>query len=291
METAIPFVEKMHSGRLSDIRSITKTTIPLFCVDNARRLSRPNRLYNPGSEHVRSRRDFENLFNSASNTILPQARKISDQRLISAAASLIYEAFLNTHEHAQTDALGVPYRRSVRGILIGSRYIKRDHLHLSAAGHRPIQDYFRAWRPDHAGAQHGQFVEISIFDSGAGLAQTWLQKKGVIAGGILENEVSIDAEFDAVLGCFRKGGTTKMGETSGNGLFRIMRVVSDNGGFIRVRSGRLSLIHVAGVPDHSSIIDEGLEDSVVGGRPVLSRPWVDGTVITAMLPLNRERNK
>lgn len=291
METALPFVEAMHFGHLSDLRAFAKTTIPLICIDNAKRLARPNRLYSPNSDQVRSRRDFADLLHAAGGVIIPRSRPISDPRLISAAASLMYEAFLNTHEHAQADAAGNAYRRSVRGVLIGSRYIKRDKLVPSASGHRPIEDYFQAWRPDHPAAQHAQFVEMSIFDSGAGMAQTWLQKKGRVSTGILGSQISIEDEFQAVLSCFRKGGTTKGGETSGNGLFRIMRVVSDNGGFIRVRSGRLSLVHVAGVPGHQSDVDEGLEDSIDGGRPNQPRAWADGTLITAMLPLNRERTQ
>ncbi|MBX4967791.1 hypothetical protein [Rhizobium binae] len=290
METALPFVEAMHFGHLKDLRTFARTTIPLICIDNAKRLARPNRLYSPNSDQVRSRRDFADLLAAAGHAILPRSRPISDPRLINAAASLMYEAFLNTHEHAQADAAGNVYRRSVRGVLIGSRYIKRDQLVPSASGHRPIEDYFQAWRPDHPDAQHAQFVEMSIFDSGAGLAQTWLQKKAGVPAGILEGHISVDDEFEAVLACFRKGGTTKGGETSGNGLFRIMRVVSENGGFIRVRSGRLSLVHVAGVPGHQSETDEGLEDSIAGGRPNQARAWADGTLITVMLPLNREHN-
>ena len=291
METALPFVEAMHFGHLQDLREFAKTTLPLICIDNAKRLARPNRLYSPNSDLVRSRRDFADLLHAAGRVIIPRSRAITDPRLVSAAASLMYEAFLNTHEHAQTDGTGNVYRRSARGILIGSRYIKRDQLMHSAAGHRPIEDYFQAWRPDHPDAQHAQFVELSIFDSGAGLAQTWLQKKARVPLGILGGQISVDEEFEAVLACFRKGGTTKGGETSGNGLFRIMRVVSDNGGFIRVRSGRLSLVHVAGVPGHQSGVDEGLEDSIDGGRPGQPRAWADGTLITVMLPLNRDRNQ
>ncbi len=291
LETALPFVEAMHFGHLRDLREFAKTTLPLICIDNAKRLARPNRLYSPDSDIVRSRRDFADLLHAAGRVIIPRSRAITDPRLVSAAASLMYEAFLNTHEHAQTDGTGKVYRRSARGVLIGSRYIKRDQLTPSAAGHRPIEDYFQAWRPDHPDAQHAQFVELSIFDSGAGLAQTWLQKKERVPLGILGGQISVNEEFEAVLACFRKGGTTKGGETSGNGLFRIMRMVSENGGFIRVRSGRLSLVHVAGVPDHQSGVDEGLEDSIDGGRPVQPRAWADGTLITVMLPLNRDRNQ
>lgn len=291
METALPFVEAMHFGHLRELREFAKTTLPLICIDNAKRLARPNRLYIASSDLVRSRRDFADLLHAAGGVIIPRSRAITEPRLVSAAASLMYEAFLNTHEHAQADGTGNVYRRSVRGVLIGSRYIKRDQLMPSAAGHRPIEDYFRAWNPDHPEAQHAQFVELSIFDSGAGLAQTWLQKKKRVPSGILGGQISLDEEFEAVLACFRKGGTTKGGETSGNGLFRIMRVVSDNGGFIRVRSGRLSLVHVAGIPGHQSSVDEGLEDSIDGGRPNQPRAWADGTLITVMLPLNRDRNR
>jgi hypothetical protein len=289
LESAIPFVETMHFGHLSEMRGFNKTTIPLICIDNARRLTRPNRLYNPLSDEVRSRRDFVDLLDAAMKTIIPRSRPVSNRKLVTSAASLIYEAFLNTHEHAQSDAAGNLYRRSVRGVLIGSRYIVRTQLAENARGHVPLVRYFDAWRPDVPAAEHAQFMEISIFDSGPGLAQTWLRKKGMISTGIREDRVSIHDEFEAVLGCFRKGGTTKIGETSGNGLFRIMRVVSEHGGFIRVRSGRLSLLHVAGTDSRIPEENEGLEDSIIGGQPQEARAWAAGTLITAMLPLNRGR--
>jgi hypothetical protein len=287
MESAIPFVETMHFGRLTELREFNKTTIPLICIDNARRLTRPNRLYNPLSDDVRSRRDFVDLLDAVMRTIIPRSRPLSNRKLVTSAASLIYEAFLNTHEHAQADASGNLYRRSVRGVLIGSRYIMRAQLAANARGHVPLVRYFNAWHPDSPAADYAQFMEISIFDSGPGLAQTWLRKKGIIETGIREDQVSVQDEFDAVLGCFRKGGTTKIGETSGNGLFRIMRVVSEHGGFIRVRSGRLTLLHVAGADEHIAEENEGLEDSITGGQPQEARAWADGTLITVMLPLNR----
>ncbi len=290
METALPFVEAMHFGHLRDLRTFAKNTIPLICIDNAKRLARPNRLYSPNSDHVRSRRDFAYLLHAAGGAILPRSRPISDSRLINAAASLMYEAFLNTHEHAQTDAAGNVYRRSVRGVLIGSRYIKRDQLVPSASGHRPIEDYFQAWRPDHPNAQHAQFVEMSIFDSGDGLAQTWLQKKARVPSGILGSQISLGDEFEAVLACFRKGGTTKGGKQAVTGFSEScassVRMV---GSFAFVLGGYPSSMSRAFLAINL-MLTKGWKISIEGGRPSQPRAWADGTLITVMLPLNRERD-
>jgi hypothetical protein len=68
-----------------------------------------------------------------------------------------------------------------------------------------------------------------------------------------------------------------------------MGVVKRSGGFVRIRTGRLSLVKAFNGQDSNRITESDLvmDDMVNGGRPMETRAWADGTVITAMLPLNR----
>ena len=294
LERARDFVVAMHSLPVSKIREISKSTIPFICMDNAAEYGRPTRLYIPGTEEVRDRKDFESLLISCCEE-LPIGRILDRERYIEPAASLIYEAFHNTDDHARTNFKKERIRRSVRGILIGYHHIALSGLARSTGNHKPLQQYFADWRPDRENAKHAQFLEISIFDSGSGLAQRWLGLKDRLKNGILEDGVGIREEYEAVSECLRKRASTIEDETKGNGLFRIMQVVKKCGGFIRVRSGRLSLIKafkanpLAGVSDH----DLAMEDMNAGRKPsfehkrLYDRAWAEGTVITAMLPLNR----
>jgi len=287
MEVAIPFVEAMHARSLEPLREFSKSTIPLLCIDNAKQLRRPIRLYK-NAEAVRDRSEFADLLHACFKLVGPDHYAPKGGRLMEATARLIYEAFLNTHEHAQSDFRGDRLKRSVRGVLVGYRAIDLDQLAGMAGEHRPLRDHFEGWRPSNQRMRTAQFIDISVFDSGSGLAQTWLWRKGQIRHGIREDGVPLQDELRAVLGCLRKGGSIKPGHTSGNGLYRIMEVVRRAGGFIRIRSGRLSLVKA--FPFDAPALDPAnimVEDAVAGGVPRQARAWADGTTISVLLPLNR----
>lgn len=289
LQKADPLVLAMHIGSLTDLRRIEKTTLPFICLDGARNYSRPERLYLPTRDRVRGRTEFASLLEESLDTILPESRKrFVNTRLIEDCASLVYEAFQNTHEHAQTDFKGNHLGRSARGVLITSRYVQISALSKMAESCITLENYFKEWAPDVESARHAQFIEISIFDSGSGLAQTWLAKQGHLQAGIVEDEISLETEYEAVLSCLRKGETTTGRETRGFGLFRIVGAIKRTGGFIRVRTGRLSLVKAFSRPFPTVEEDDLiLEDAFEGGRPSRPGAWADGTTITAMLPLNR----
>jgi hypothetical protein len=288
---AVDYVKTMHAGSLDRLRDFDKSRLPIICIDNARELRRPTRLYVPGTDQVRDRREFESVVSACVTTLRPRLRPI-EPALVAMMAGLLQEAFQNTHDHAQTDFCGGALRRSIRGILIAHHAVEARGLAAMAGDHLPLQRYFANWQPRFSGARDAQFVELSIFDSGPGLAQSWLRKTRGLARPIADEPIPLAEEFAAVSACLAKGGTTKTGSTSGNGLFRIVEIVRRSGGFIRIRSGRLSLIKAY---DGAATISPGapnlnMEDMVAGGTPVIARPWAEGTVLTAMLPLNRRGN-
>lgn len=288
---AMDYVMTMHAGALDRLREFDKSRLPIICIDNARELRRPTRLYVPGTEEVRDRREFESVVDACVTTLRPGLQPM-EPALVAMMAGLLQEAFQNTHDHAQIDFRGGALRRSTRGILIAYHAVEARALAAMAGQHLPLQRYFAEWRPSFTGARDAQFVELSIFDSGPGLAQSWLRKTRGLTRPIADAPISIAEEYSAVRACLAKGGTTKSGSTSGNGLFRIMEIVRRSGGFIRIRSGRLSLIKAYHAPAkmHSGLSNLDMEDMIAGGPPANARPWTEGTVLTAMLPLNRRPN-
>lgn len=282
------YVLAMHGGALDELRKFDKSVIPIICVDNAQEYRRPMRLYLPGSVDVRSARDFAALIKSCLMTLRPNMGEVGRFQFGDIAA-LVQEAFKNTDDHAQTDFRKMRLRRSNRGILVGYRYLPVDKLADMAGAHKPLQTYFADWIPRDE-AQHAQFVEVSVFDSGPGLAQNWLAKTQGLEMGIIADGISLEDEYRAVSACLRKGGTTKSDHTSGMGLFRIINVAKRMGGFVRIRSGRLSLIKAfdGSVKEPPTEEDLTMEDMVAGGRPNRALAWAEGAVVTAMLPLNRE---
>jgi hypothetical protein len=285
LEKSKTYVRDMHDGNLESLRSLNKTTIPLICVDNASSLRRPLRLYYPDSDTVLSRSYFEDLAWESFESILMTRGKLNRERDIPRIASLVYEAFLNTHEHAQNDAFGNRYRRSMRGVILSYQEVTKKRLDAMS----PDQEFLRSYFLDYTLKNNNaiaQFAEISVLDAGPGLAENWLGKTGAISERIVSAPIDLEKEYDAVIQCLKKGGTTKGSSTRGNGLYRMLGVVRDYGGYIRIRSGRLSLVKVFG----SATLDElsvEMQDLSTGLHPTKPRSWAEGTVITALIPLNR----
>lgn len=79
------------------------------------------------------------------------------------------------------------------------------------------------------------FFEMSVFDSGPGLARRWTEKDF--------SDLSLVEEYDAVLSCLQENMSSDSSAIStmrGFGLPRVLKAIG-NKGFLRIRSGRLSL--------------------------------------------------
>lgn len=289
LEFARDYVIQMHEGEIDKLRDLSKTILPILCIDNAKDFRRPAKLYDRNTGKVLGRTDFEDLIRDSYDTLLLTKGRLDLKQHVQPMASLLFEAFQNTHEHAQTDFLGNRYRRSTRGVLFAHQTVAVSELMSMAGQNRRIEEHFSRWRPKRTGAKYAKFAEISVFDSGPGLADNWLGKRGEISRSIKLEPISIADEYSAVLACLRKGSTTKSSSTRGNGLFRIMEVVKRSGGLIRIRSGRLALIKAFDLSQRaeSEVQDIEMEDSRKGGIPTHPLPWADGTSISVMIPLNR----
>ncbi len=280
------FVVTMAERPVEALREFDKSAMPFVCIDNARNYRRPARLYVPGTDRVRDRADFASLVKSCAQ-LLPLSRRAELRGILDAAASLLFEAFHNTHDHAQTDYRGDVLRRSVRGFVVGFQYVKLNALAAAAGQSPPLQAYYDAWRPRAPSAQYAQFLELGVFDSGPGLARRWLSADQALAKRLPEGG-DLAVEYQAVMSCLAKGATTKRDHTSGNGLFRIMQVVKRTGGFIRVRTGNMSLIRCFDdsatplTPDDLRLIDL----TELDGEP-RRRAWAEGTTLSVLLPMNR----
>jgi hypothetical protein len=149
---------------------------------------------------------------------------------------VIYELFANTEEWGTSDISFAPLQNSARGILgqvipfkIAAERAERPDMAVS----RSFAQYVQALATDrNLRATH--FLQISVFDSGIGLAQRNLNAK-------INSGVDIHSEYSAVLNCLRKRNTSSHDVTRGMGLFEVMRLLTRLKGFFRFRSGRLSL--------------------------------------------------
>ena len=293
LKNSLQYVRCMHSGELSSLKKYNKSALPVICIDNASELRRPVRLYRRDVDEVRSREAFTTLTRNCFRE-LARVRFEDDESQINDIASFVYEAFQNTHEHAQTDVEGNRYLRSARGVIFSFQSSSLDRLSSTDIESNSLNRYFQGikLRREHHSDAH--FAEVSVFDSGPGLAQSWLSHDGEAVGNTIKSRpqlegVPIDVEYGAVMECLSKGRTTKGSANRGNGLYRIMQVVKRNGGMIRMRTGRLSLMKSFSETSSEdlTINDLKLEDIYSGAIPTQARPWAAGCVITVLIPLNR----
>jgi hypothetical protein len=77
-------------------------------------------------------------------------------------------------------------------------------------------------------------LEISVFDSGIGLAQQNLRH-------VVDDAISVEKEYASVLECLRKRGTSSTTPLRGLGLYRVMHLLTRLKGFLRLRTSRLGL--------------------------------------------------
>lgn len=144
---------------------------------------------------------------------------------------IIYELFSNTERWGQHDAEWRQLQPSLRGILI-QIHSDADKYSEGATGSPPIEKYLDAILPTLG--SNPTLLEVSIFDSGVGLAQRILEGRPLSASSLVE-------EHDAVLRCLILHGTSSGDETEGIGLYHILKLLSRHEGFLRYRGGRLSL--------------------------------------------------
>ena len=166
---------------------------------------------------------------------------------------LVYELFSNTDEHGSFDAQGRGLRTSIRGI--SARLTTLSNVtnlikatgddvalkgYIAKASVLPVE--FTAIGTTAAvntAENAAQIVEISVFDSGPGLALRWLAKEREFTD---YSQFSLDEEIASVETCFKKHATTRAPQgMGGQGLTQAVLVLRKLRAFMTLRSGRLSL--------------------------------------------------
>lgn len=225
------------------------------------------------------------------NQVLDRAEQI---------CSIFYELFKNTHDHARWSLDNRVLLDSVRGIY--ARYYPMTSFkelteqseaqersrsilehYLATAVRRHVREPIGRGKPERLSG----FLEISVFDSGPGLAAKWLgQDVSAMTG---------QEQIKSVLACFGKGFSSTTDGKRGFGLWRVLQQLEQIGGCIRVRTNKVHLFREFGM-------GLGLHTEQHTGGPTLPQQvlfdWrkgvstsvseyadVDGTLISMMLPL------
>ncbi|OIQ68204.1 histidine kinase-, DNA gyrase B-, and HSP90-like ATPase [mine drainage metagenome] len=211
--------------------------------------------------------------------------------------TIILELFKNTHDHARYSVDGKIIADSIRGLY--ARFYPIEKLKPIIAAKK--EEFFnQAERYVHLLMQpHSQiplkksqrdltgFLEISIFDSGPGLAAKWLHND--VSG------VGPQEQLAAVMECFGKGRSSLSSGSRGFGLWKVLEELKQLKGMIRVRTNRVHALRQYAIleglyrdqhPDGYSSPQVVMLDWRRGYTQKLSEyPAVEGTLISVLLPL------
>jgi len=147
---------------------------------------------------------------------------------------ILWELLKNTHEHATKDYLNqATLNPSTRGLYMRIQRGSKKSFIENAKGNKGLTEYYNK------SLQEGLnfLLEITVFDSGPGLAKRFLGNKWT-------QNISMDDEVNTIKRCLIKGQTSVVdlnGINKGYGLHDVLNVLSRLKGFLKIRSGRASI--------------------------------------------------
>lgn len=192
-----------------------------------------------------------------------------------ALGSMIFELFKNTQDHGQVDAEGNMPAISVRAVKTMHYAIRPDHLQDMVRDYPALARFCETLRTPRR-ARQAHLFELSVLDSGPGFAVSRLARP--------LGEIDRADEEAAVRECFTEF-SSKRSTRFGQGLPHVMRLLARERGFLRLRTGRVSL-HA----DFSGEEGGQPETRLVSYAPEAQAPLapVSGSLMTVLIPLRRD---
>jgi hypothetical protein len=168
---------------------------------------------------------------------------------------LTRELVENSDWWARMDQSGSLYSKGIRAILFRLIDVDDDNVIGFAGANAHLKAYLAHCL---LGDEHSKitspssrpksirslsFIELSVVDSGPGLARRWLAGRPKDKKYIDDiNKISLQEEEDALIECFKKWKTTSGNTLRGIGLFSVARLLKRRNGFMRLRTGRLAFL-------------------------------------------------
>jgi len=225
-----------------DFFNLKSSDVPIFCFDfDKSNRGIPKCLYiNKETLFLEGALDF-NLF--------PAYQKVGNfnkelfrkhfTKDFDAITGIIYELFLNTHEHAKTDVYGNYLYPNIRAIVLKFHKKRIETLKKNYENMKGLVSYFNS-DFDLSSQDELYLLEISIIDSGPGLVKRY--------SGISNlNQLQSQDEVNYVKKCLYRHNTSSdisIRDTKGIGLDRMLRTI-DKKGFLRIKTGRIDIIRDA----------------------------------------------
>ena len=166
--------------------------------------------------------------------ILPLEKGVTtDPDTDKAVGNLLYETFKNTEDHAKRDIMGNSFQHSYRIMQASFTTGIKENLIEATQGVDPLQQYISKFRATNGKLQL-TFLSLSVLDSGPGFAQTLTMTP--------LKKLGFSEELSATLRCFT-AATRRNRPEYGKGLELVRAYLRKRRGFLRLRTGRVSLYY------------------------------------------------
>lgn len=237
---AIPYIEAMQTSKLRE--TMNGRGAILACFAGAKNEFLLPLYERSCLEGLRGIGDFERLAQQLINCCDPSALRRLPETHIQIIGLLIRELFENTNDHATTDEYGKEYYweyPNVRSII--AKYITfnpNDTDSIKALSDAPHHFFYQKALLDYTATRIIDFLEVTVIDSGPGIAKRWLSHVNPNAN--VEN-IPIDLEEKYVREAFELGKTTKNISGTGIGLDTVIKSLVKLKALLRLRTGRLCL--------------------------------------------------
>lgn len=259
------------------IKASRGQSLEVLCVDHLGK-GTPDLLYGPnknGALGVRPLSHFPDVVDVILSTVLQGAyRRVVPPDSAEAISGMLWEIFRNTEDHGRVTLSGDQLERSFRGIQARKHDLSPASLVDIVGDFAPLRDFVERLRPRPSTHQVHLF-ELTVFDSGIGFAQSLTQKS-------LE-AMTLAEELSAVQRCFNSGSRKSI-KGHGEGLPHVVRLLDRQKGFLRLRTGRLSLYADLGADD-VDVNTNGLQLQQWKPAGMQQQVKVSGSVLTILFPL------
>lgn len=244
---AVPRIDAMQTSRFRD--TMHGRGVFLGCFARAKNEYLLPFYSRPKHGALRSRDEFIQLTSRIISACAPSAEKLfkDNDAALDSIGTLLYELFKNTDEHATTDENGHAYSKNLRAVM--AKFVQYDpestgeHVVSSDPSLTKYlsENFSDRGQTNETSSSQGQqtpLLELTVVDTGPGLARRWLSRHG----GKDDIELSIEREVDIVRECFALHATTKDTNASGGGLTYVLETLSHLNAYLRLRTGRVCLV-------------------------------------------------
>lgn len=252
------YLDAMDSYDFMQTHATQQMRVNLVCVQGAKReFIQP--LYHElnGKSVIRQLSDVRLFVQDILSQLVPVWTGKKIREVSEPLAQLVKELMENADWWARTDAAGNLYKRGKSFRVLSFRIVDIDEDTASVFGgaNHHLHSYLQTTLLEQGELDGGisssrqrsikrhSFLELTVVDSGPGLARRWLstleQNQRVVDD---LNEISLNDEIAAVSECFSKWATSSHNSARGIGLFSVARMLRENNGFMRLRTGRLAYL-------------------------------------------------